>query len=59
MNGLFESRRFWLAVGGVVTVLAEQFGLPLTEDQVQMIITVIATWILGDSLRKTEPKSLN
>ena len=34
ITALFHSRRFWLAVGGVVFTLADGLGLGVTPEQV-------------------------
>lgn len=51
---LFSSRRFWLAVAGMVAVVADTFGLPVSQANIQEIVLLAAAWIVGDSLRKTE-----
>ena len=51
---LVRSRRVWVAISGVAVVVAEQLGLPLSEDAVNQIVMVMAAWIVGDSLTKTE-----
>jgi hypothetical protein len=50
---LTQSRRFWLAVSGVVFVLFDGLGLGLTEDQVNNLVLVGGAWIVGDSIRKS------
>ena len=55
IKGLLQSRRFWVAVSGVVTVVTQSLGLTtLSADQVQYIIILAASWIVGDSIRTTE-----
>ena len=54
MNEVFKSKRFWIAVSGVVAVVLQD-KLPFSEDQLQQIILLAATWIVGDSLRATAP----
>lgn len=50
---LVRSRRFWTAVGTVVTVaLQDVIGIP--EDTATSIVAVAVAWIVGDSLRTTE-----
>ncbi len=49
-----KSRRFWVAISGVVLVVGnEGLGLKLTEEQVTLVVTMLATWLVGDSFRKT------
>lgn len=47
------SRRFGIAVAGVVAVLLEQ-ALGLTPEQVAGVTGIVMIWIYGDSKRKTE-----
>lgn len=54
MQEIFKSKRFWIAVSGVVAVVLKD-KLPFSEDQLQQIILLAATWIVGDSLRATTP----
>tara|TARA_R100000808_G_scaffold2804_3_gene10565 strand:- start:81469 stop:81648 length:180 start_codon:yes stop_codon:yes gene_type:complete len=51
ISGLFSSRRFWVAVGGVVFVVFDAFGLGLTAEQVNHMVLLGGAWIVGDSLR--------
>ena len=53
LSSLLNSRRFWLAVSGVVCVLFDGLGLGLTEDQVNNLVLVGGAWIVGDSIRQT------
>ena len=53
IQSLLKSRRFWVAVFGVLTVaLNETIGL--SPGVVEPIAAIAITWIVGDSLRKTE-----
>lgn len=55
IQAMLQSRRFWVAVAGVLAVTTESLGITtLSADQVQNIVLVCASWIIGDSLRKTE-----
>lgn len=55
IQALFQSRRFWVAVAGVLAVTTESLGVTtLSADQVQNIVLLCASWIVGDSVRKTE-----
>lgn len=51
LSGLFSSRRFWVAVGGVVFVVFDAFGIGLSPDQVNHMVLLGGAWIVGDSLR--------
>lgn len=53
LKALLLSKRFWAAVAGVVLVVVQNFGLPISEDQVQILVMLIASWIVGDSIRST------
>lgn len=57
LKDLFQSRRFWLALSGVLFVATDHFGLPVSEDQVQTVIMLAAAWIIGDSIRSTEGRT--
>jgi hypothetical protein len=55
IQALLQSRRFWVAVAGVVAVATESLGVTtLSSDQIQNIVLLCASWIVGDSVRKTE-----
>jgi hypothetical protein len=49
---IFKSKRFWLAVVGVISAaFGEQ--LPISQEQLTQIVMLIAAWIVGDSMRPT------
>jgi hypothetical protein len=48
---LIKSRRFWVAVGGIVVTTTNIFGLDLNPEQVSNIVLLGGAWIVGDSLR--------
>ena len=50
---LFHSRRFWIALGGVVFTLFDGLGLGVTHDQIYHLVLLGGAWIVGDSLRST------
>jgi hypothetical protein len=50
--GLFNSRRFWVAIGGVVVAMGDHLGLGLSPDVVQNVVVLGGAWIVGDSLRQ-------
>ena len=56
INSLFKSRRFWVAVAGVVIVSSEtvRANVGITADQTNNIVLVLGSWIVGDSLRITD-----
>lgn len=55
LKALVQSRRFWVAVAGVVAVTTQSLGITqLTQDQIEYVVILAASWIVGDSIRKTE-----
>jgi hypothetical protein len=55
IQALLQSRRFWVALAGIVAVTTESLGITtLTPEQVQNIVLLCASWVVGDSIRKTE-----
>lgn len=57
LKALFESRRFWVAVSTVIVIVLNALGLPIEPSTVLGIVTVAASWIVGDSLRPTETEA--
>ena len=55
INTLLKSRRFWVAVAGLVIVSSEtvRANVGITADQTTNVILVLGSWIVGDSLRVT------
>lgn len=54
LKALFNSRRVWVAVAGVLVALSDSAGVNIDPEVVQYVVLLAASWILGDSLRKTE-----
>lgn len=54
IKSLLSSRRFWVAVAGVVAVVSDGLGWGLTEEQTLALALMVATWIGADTYRKTE-----
>lgn len=50
-----QSKRVWVAVAALITAVGKDY-LTISEDQVQLIVLTLASWILGDSLRATDPR---
>ena len=50
---LIKSRRFWVAVGGVLVTTTNILGLDLNPEQVNNIVLLGGAWIVGDSQRAT------
>lgn len=54
LGSLFKSRRFWVFVAGSLNVATSTFGLPVPPGATEWITGLAASWIVGDSVRKTE-----
>jgi uncharacterized membrane protein len=55
VKSLFKSRRFWIAAVGLISVCASELvGIELNQEQIIGIVLVVATWVIGDSVRITE-----
>jgi hypothetical protein len=50
ISELFKSKRFWAAAATIAVVVLKD-RVPLTEDQIQELVWVVAAWIVGDSVR--------
>lgn len=55
---VWTSKRFWAAIASVVSVILVEYT-PMTPEQVNDIVMVIAAWIIGDSFRATTDKGDN
>ena len=53
VKSLVKSRRFWTALGTVITI-ALQDVICIPEDTATSIVAIAVAWIVGDSLRTTE-----
>ena len=53
LSAVVKSRRFWVAVGGIVVATTNVFGLDLNPEQVNHIVLLGGAWIVGDSLRQS------
>jgi hypothetical protein len=54
LKSVWASRRVWVAVAGVAVACADSLGINVDAETVQYIVLLAASWIVGDSLRKTE-----
>ena len=54
LKNLVSSRRFWVAVAGVVAVVSDSLGLNLSPEMVTNFVIIGASWIVGESLRSSE-----
>ena len=58
IKNLLKSRRFWAVASGLIVITAKELGIAdLDETQVQNVVVLIATWVLGESLRSSESVS--
>ncbi|MBX3422215.1 MAG: hypothetical protein KF752_11730 [Pirellulaceae bacterium] len=55
MQDLILSKRLLAMIASVLAVALKD-TLPLTEQQITDIVMVVAAWIIGDSIRKTDKK---
>lgn len=54
---ILKSKRFWMAVGTIIAVVAkDRLGIPITDEQSMQIALLIGGLIIGDSLRSIAPK---
>ncbi len=53
IRALFASRRFYAAVLGCVAVVLQE-ALGMEQQTATTLATLIAAWILGDSLKETK-----
>lgn len=52
IKSLLRSRRFWAVASGLIVVVAKELGIAnLDESQVQNIVMLIGTWVLGETFR--------
>jgi hypothetical protein len=57
LQSFFNSRRFWVAAGGVAVVIIRDnipFLAALSDEQIIAISVTIGSWIFGESLRSSE-----
>ena len=53
IKSLTGSRRFWVAISGVLFVVLDGLKVGLSQDQVSQIVILGGAWIVGDSLRSS------
>ena len=53
-KNLVKSRRFWVAIAGVVIAVSDALGLGLSPEMVTNLVVVGASWIVGESLRSSD-----
>ena len=54
LQNLVSSRRFWVAIAGVVIAVSDALGLGLSPEMVTNLVVIGASWIVGESLRSSE-----
>lgn len=54
IQSLFQSRRFYAAVAGLLFVFTDGLGIPIAQTHLTEIVLLVVTWIAGDTFRKTE-----
>ena len=55
MESLFKSKRFWVLLAAVAVVVLKD-KVPLTEDQIQILVYAVGAWVVGESIRPVDPK---
>ena len=54
---LIKSRRFWVAVAGLVVAVGRDqipFLQSFSDEQITQAVLVLGAWIVGESLRSSE-----
>jgi uncharacterized membrane protein len=55
LKALAKSRRFWVSAIGLASVVAsETVGIELNQEQLLGIVTIVAAWVIGDTVRETK-----
>ena len=54
LKNLVKSRRFWVAIAGVVIAVSDALGLGLSPEMVTNLVVVGASWIVGEALRSSD-----
>jgi len=55
MESLFKSKRFWVSLAAIAVVILKD-KVPLSEDQIQVLVYTIGAWIVGESIRPVDPE---
>lgn len=50
VKSMLLSKKFIMAVMGIVVVVLGHFGIDLNEDQIQMIVGLVMTYIIGQGI---------
>ena len=55
IKALLTSRRFWMSAVGLAAVCSSEIlGVELNVEQIVGVCTIVAAWIIGDTIRVTE-----
>lgn len=55
IQSLLKSRRFWLALSGIIVAVSQDLGITtLSADQIQNICMMLGSLVLGESIRSSE-----
>lgn len=57
LQTLFKSRRFWVAVAGLVIAVGRDqipFLSNFSDEQITQAVVMLGAWIVGESLRSSE-----
>jgi hypothetical protein len=55
LDGILKSKRFWLSAAAIAVILLQD-RTGLTPEQISSVVLSIGAWVVGDSLRPTDPK---
>ena len=53
IQALFQSRRFYTAIAAAIVAFSGEMGTELDPATVNQLVTILAVWIVGDSLQPT------
>jgi hypothetical protein len=57
LQTLVKSRRFWVAVAGIVIAVGREqipFLQSFSDEQITQAVVMLGAWIVGESLRSSE-----
>ena len=55
LDGILKSKRFWLSAAAIAVILLQD-RTGLSAEQITNVVLAIGAWVVGDSLRPTDPK---
>ena len=50
VNELFNSKKFWVALVGLIIVITNHYGLTLDSDQLLGVVLVVVGYLTGQGL---------